>query len=305
MQKFKVKSTFLMRTALTMTLLIIASFTVMNKASSAGSTKAALANPIRHGWVNNAQLSDLASTNNRAPYDLLMQHHFDEAIPALQRELTQYPGSLAAYVGLMQAQPERWPTEIKHLRGDVAKQSANLQPPNPSDLFKLGTLLHYQWGQQLAPPRNKQQLAEAQTLVARAWHGDHAPIIGLMLGEMLSVEAASSDPSVRGLSTKTIGPQLLQELCGRQAYAQYLHAQKLSWDEKPPIASLTPKENIRPTVAVVASLRSFYGKRGFTAQIINGRSGPSTADSVPASQLAHQRYLDQWYKHLVDAIPTL
>lgn len=304
MQKFKVKSTVLPLTVLIMGLLVITLLAVMNKAYSAGSTTAALANPIRYGWVNNAQLSDLAPTTNRAPYDLLLHHRFSEAAPALQRELSQYPGSLSAYVGLMQAESERWPVEIKRLRGEVAKQSANHQAPDPTDLFKLGTLLHYHWGQQPAPPQNRQQLAEAQTLLAHAWHGNHAPIIGLMLGEMLSVEAASSDPLVKGLSTKTIGQELLQKLCGPQAYVQYLRAQKSSWDKEPPAVSLIPTGNIRPLVAVVASLRSFYGTRGFTAQIINGQAGPSTPDPVPASQLAQQRYLDEWYKHLVDAIPT-
>jgi len=305
MQKFKVKSTSLTRTALTMTLLVIASIAVMNKALSAGSTPGAIANPIRYGRVNNAQLSDLAPANSRALRDLLLHRRFDEAASDLQRELSQYPGSLAGYVGLMQVEPERWPVEIKRLRGEIAKQSANRQPPKPTDLFKLGTLLYYQWGQQPAPPRDRKQLAEAQALLAHAWHSDHAPIIGLMLGEMLGVEAASSDPSVKGLNTKKISQELLYELCGPQAYAQYLRAQSSSWNAKPPTVSLIPAENVRPLVAVVASLHSFYGIRGFTAQIINGKSGPSTADAVSASQLAHQRYLDQWYKHLVDAIPTL
>lgn len=202
MQKFKVKSTSLTRTALTMTLLVIASIAVMNKALSAGSTPGAIANPIRYGRVNNAQLSDLAPANSRALRDLLLHRRFDEAASDLQRELSQYPGSLAGYVGLMQVEPERWPVEIKRLRGEIAKQSANRQPPKPTDLFKLGTLLYYQWGQQPAPPRDRKQLAEAQALLAHAWHSDHAPIIGLMLGEMLGVEAASSDPSVKGLNTK-------------------------------------------------------------------------------------------------------
>lgn len=303
MQNFKLnKIAFFLLTVIATALLIFVSLISMDKASSAGSTSEALVNPIRYGRVNNAQLSDLAPTNSQALHDLLLHHRSNEVALALQRELSQDPSSLAGYVGLMQAEPERWPTEIKRLWGEVAKQSANQQVPKPTDLFKLGTLLYYQWGQQPAPPQNKQQLAEAQTLLAHAWRNDHAPIIGLMLGEMLGVEAASSNPSVKGLSTKTIAQDLLKELCGPQAYRQYLHAQKSSWDEEPPAVFLVPAKNIQPLVAVVASLHSFYGRRGFTTQIINGQAGPSTLDPVSAPQLAQQRYLDEWYKNLVAAI---
>lgn len=305
MQKLQVNSsTFLPLIVLAVVSLVFTLFMPINKASSAGSTPKTLANPIRYGRVNNAQLSDLAPADSRALHDLLLHRRFDEVASTLQRELSQYPDSLAAYVGLMQADPKQWPIEIKRLRREVAKQSANRQPPKSTDLFKLGTLLYYQWGQQQAPPRDRKQLAEAQTLLARAWHSDHAPIVGLMLGEMLGVEAASSDPVVKGLSTKTIGQELLNELCGPQAYAQYLRAQSSSWNARPPMVSLIPAENIRPLVAVVASLHSFYGIQGFTAQIVGGHAGPSIPDTVPASQLSHQRYLDEWYKNLVNAIPA-
>lgn len=284
--------------------LVLLMLGLTSNASGADKAKVAIVNPIRYGWLGNAQLSDLTPTRNRAPYDLLLNHHFEEAALSLQQELTQYPDSLAGYVGLMQARPERWQSEIKRLRREIAQQKSSHQLPKSADLFKLGTLLYYQWGQQPAPPQNKQSVAEAQSLLAHAWHDNHAPIVGLMLGDTLNDGVLSPDPLLKGLTAKIIYRKLLNELAGSKAYAQYLQAQKAEWKVEPPAVSLVSPKNIRPLLAVVATLRSASTRRSSTVQIVNGKIGPIVFDPVPAAQVSQQHYMEKWYQNLVNAIPA-
>lgn len=282
-------------------LLMGAAFMCLDKAAEAGPTVQISANPIRYGWVHDAQLSDLSPTRDRAPYDLLRQRRLGEAASGFQRELAQHPNSLAAYVGLMQADPARWSDEAKHLQIRIAQQRAHRQNPESDDLFKLGTLLYYQWGQQPSPPRNQQPLMEAQNFLAQAWHHNHVPIIGLMLSETLSIMRASPDPVLKGLNTVTINQALIKELAGSRVYAQYLRAQKSVWDTDPPAVSLVLTQNIRPLLAVVANLRGLYGGRSGTLRVIDGKTR-MIDNPVPASQLAHERYLKEWYDNLLAAL---
>ncbi len=280
-----------------------ASFIYMSDVADAAPEVQVGTNPITYGWIGRAQLSDLSPTRIRNPYDLLRQRHLKEAALGLQQELAQHPDSLAAYVGLMQAEPARWPTEISRLRAEIAQKRTNHQEPQVADLFKLGVLLYYRWGQQPTPPRDQKPLAEAQTLLVQAWHRDHQPIIGLALGDTLIDGILSSDSLTKGLSRQTISLQLLKELGGPQVYAQYLRAEKSLWNADPPAVSLVPKQNLRPLLAVVANLRSLYGQRSGILRVVNGK--PTMIDNpVPASQIAHERYLREWFNRLVAAIPA-
>lgn len=284
-------------------LLMWVPFMCADNATGAGSSVQTCANPIMYGWVHDAQLSDLSPTRDRTPYDLLRHRRLGEAALGLQRELAQHPDSLSAYVGLMQADPERWSDEVKRLQVEIAQQRASRQNPEPDDLFKLGTLLYYQWGQQPSPPRNQQPLTEAQKLLAEAWHRNPVPIIGILLSETLSITRASSEPALKGLDTVTINHKLIKELAGSRVYAQYLRAQNSVWNMEAPAVSLVPTQNLRPLLAVVANLRGIYGGRSGILRVIDGKTR-MIDNPVPASQLAHERYLKEWYDNLVAALNT-
>ena len=281
-------------------LLVWVPFMCADNAAGAGSTVRACANPIKYGWVHDAQLSDLSPTRDRTPYDLLRHRRLGEAALGLQREMAQHPDSLSAYVGLMQADPARWSNEVKRLQVKIAQQQANHQNPESDDLFKLGTLLYYQWGQQPSPPRNQQPFIKAQGLLAEAWHRNPVPIIGIMLSETLTITRASSEHSLDGLDTVTINHKLIKELAGSRVYAQYLRAQNSVWNMEAPAVSLVPTQNLRPLLAVVANLRGIYGGRSGILRVIDGKTR-MIDNPVPASQLAHERYLKGWYDNLVAA----
>lgn len=270
----------------------------VNNAANADLESRSGTNPITYGLVGNAQLSYLSMSPDHAPYDMLYYQRLKEAVPGLEQELVQHPNSLAAYIGLMQAEPERWADEIKRLQKNISQRVDKHQEPEPADLFKLGTLRYYQWGQEPPPPHNQKLVTEARLLLRRAWQHDHSPVIGLMLGETLNIGDFPSDPLFKGLNVKTINQQLVQELAGPRAYTQYVHAKASIWNANPPSVSLVPDQNRRPLFAVVQSLRSSAARRSGTLKVVDGK--PTMVDfPVPASQLAERSYTKNWYDELV------
>lgn len=263
-------------------------------------------NSFSYGYVYVSKLSNLASTKDRAAYVLLTEGHTTTAIPALQQELAKNPNSLVAYVGLMQVEPERWGSEIDSLRAKVSQQYDRHQQPASADLLKLGTLLYYQRDRDpnlLVQPRFDKQEIEARKLLKQAWNNNHSPIVGLMLMEALTTAGFTSASSNESPTPIIIGHQLIKDLAGPEVLSQYLYARNYIWNTQPPPISLVPKQNLRSLLAVMASVRSLYGQRSGVLTIVDGKP-VMTDNPVPASQLAHERYLKAWYNNLVAALKT-
>ena len=282
----------------------------VGKQTQAASENPTSSNSFSYGYVYTSQLSDLTAARDRTAYALLNhallnQSRASEAVPGLQRELAENPGSLPAYVGLMQAEPERWPGEIKKLQEKIARQRVIHEDPAPADLFKLGTLLYYQREHgPILPPHpglDKQEL-EARTLLEEAWGHDNTPIIGLMLMESLITAGQSSAPANKKMTLVVILRQLVKNLAGPRIYAEYLRAESDNWESEPPSVARVPKKNLRPLLAVMASFHSLYGQRSGILKVINGKQ-VMIDFPVPAPQLAQEHYLDKWY-HIIKAALT-
>ena len=96
---------------------------------------------------------------------------------------------------------------------------------------------------------------------------------------------------------------MLRELAGPVTYAKYLRAKQGSWHAEAPAASSVPTQSMRPLLSVVWSLRNLAGGRTGTLKVINGK--PTMVDfPVPASQIAEERYLKDWYESLVTALKS-
>ena len=259
-----------------------------------------------YGWVYASQLSDFSPAQYRDSYALLSEGRLAEAALGLQQELAKHPNSLAAYVGLMQAEPDRWQREIDRLQAKIAQQREHHQEAAATDLFKLGTLLFYQ--RERGPtisgqPRFDKQEIEARALLAQAWSSSHAPVIGLMFIDMLVTAGFTSNSTSKPPTAIGVGQQMLEELAGPEAFSQYLNAQKSVWNTEPPSVSLVPKKNLLPLIAVMASVLSIYEQRSGTLKVIDGK--PKMTDfPVPNSQIAHERYLEKWYDNLVAALKS-
>lgn len=248
---------------------------------------------ISYGWVNRAQLSDLSPTSVRQPYDQLLEKKFAQAIVGLKAERVSDPSSLAAYVGLVQADPELRQQEIRRLQPQADNPKATA-----TELFQLGTALLYQSGQTMPP--NRAMLGQSQTMLGRAWQREHKPIYGLMLGDALHFGTVSADALLKGRSSKTINEQLVKELAGDNVYQQYLAAAQKGWQVQPPPVALVPAANRKTLLAVVASMRSYAASPSTTTHM--------TAEGVTlsfnaASNLyaSKQRYMAAWFDALVAA----
>ena len=266
---------------------LMALFMFVPNSANAGDSTQNTVNPISYGWVAAARLYNLSSENDHKPYDLLSERQLQAAVSGLEQELQRDPDSLAAYVGLMQADPQRWQGETRRLT-------------KPANLFKLGTLLFYQWGRQpipTHPPIDNHLLVEAQAMLGQAWQSNHSPIIGLMLGDALTTGTFSNDVSLQKLNANKIDQQLIKDLAGPRAYAQYVIARKNGWKTKFPAVALIPAKNIRLLLAVVGNSASLSANRTGSLRTINGK--PTMVDNpVPNVQVAEEKYLTEWYRSL-------
>jgi hypothetical protein len=252
--------------------------------------------PIAYGWVSQAQLSDFAPERLQKSCDLLQQRHFAAAAPGFERELATHPDSLAAYVGLVQAKPNLWPSMRKRLEADVAihKDGADADTK-----FKLGALLFYEWGQ-LPPVPSNVLMARAQTLLTQAWQERPLPIEGMMLIDSLCIGRVSNYPPLRRLNQQAITDQLIAFLGGDRTYALYAQAKRKGWQAQPPPASLVPAPNLKALIGAVRNLRSVVNSRVSYGKIVNGKAVFVDQPYTP-SELAEQRYTANWLSSLFRA----
>ncbi len=249
--------------------------------------------PIAYGWVSQSQLSDFAPERLQKPCDLLQQRHLAAAAVGFERELTTNPNSLAAYVGLVQANPAVWPAMRKRLEADVA---AHRDGTDADTEFKLGTLLFYEWGQ-LPPVPSNALLIRSQTLLTQAWQQRPLPIEGMMLIDTLSIGKVSTYPPLRRLNAPIITGQLIATLGGNKTYTLYAQARKKNWQTQPPPVRLVPSTNIKPLIAVVRYLKSFSNNRVSYGKVINGKT-VFVDQPYTSPELAEQEYTASWLSSL-------
>lgn len=215
-----------------------------------------------------------------------------EARPKLEQWVRDHPDDLAAFVGLLQANPDSIPGEVMRYEDAVRKGAGG-----PTTRFRLGTLLLYRWG--LREPRTRSQFdderARATALLENAWREHQTVLFGLMLCEAYECHRAGFYDSDKVLDT------LLQKIAGQTAYQQYREAMESGWKSEPPRVALVPAENRRSLVAVLAKMWSIATARIGHFEKVNGKLRQVT-ETPPDWTLPKEQYLYLWKTSVQRAI---
>jgi len=252
--------------------------------------------PIFYGWVNWAKLSDFAPVQLQQSCNLLMNKHLAEAIPGFEQEASQHPNDLAAYVGLAQAKPEMRANQVQLLERQVKQGNESA-----STKLKLGTVLYYQWCQQVSAIDDRTDLSRAQQFIYEAWKESKLPIAGMMLDEVAPLGGTLYTAKHHNITTG-MDDELIKELGGPKVYAMYQQAKQAGWSAPiPPVKSVAPA-NLRPLRGIIRNLRSHSTVQVSYGVMKNGHAEMEPLEPLSDQQKNHYHYLTAWSDHITQVL---
>lgn len=229
-----------------------------------------------------APLKDFAANALQQPCEDLKNGSYDAAAKGFKQSLDEHEDNLAAFVGLAQADPAIWPSEIKRLKTRI------LHDADSSTQFKLGTLYFYEW--RVNPATHVSELAEAKKLLTRAWNKSKKPLIGLLYAEVHQYPSPDLGEINRVLN------KLILDLAGSQAYAQYDLASRSHWSGSPPSRQI-PTANLKPLRGILKEAWSNSGAR-FGHGVTVGNNTQMVYDPIPEERQKKFDYLAAWRKQI-------
>lgn len=200
------------------------------------------------GYILMVPLSEFAPARMEKSCDLLINYQYNEATVLLKQEIAQHNNNLAAYLGLAQADPSLWQSDIKKLEDEVKINAAD-----PIIRFKLGALHFYHAKVQYSTHGNlsaDKELTHAKALLSQSWHNLQNPLVGLLYAE------ANQMPSPNLQETSKVIDQLIKILGGSKTYASYQEAKRASWQASPPSLQGIPSTNLKPLRGVIRLAKS-------------------------------------------------
>jgi hypothetical protein len=235
------------------------------------------------GTIYEARLADFAPERLWYACYLLRHDHIALAAPLFQKDLTDHPNDLVAFIGLAQSRSDLWPGWIVKL-----KQQLQAHPQDTEIQFKLGLLLWYQQTSAVGGNQDTAALDDAQHLLTNAWETSKQPVVGMAMADM-----AYRTTTARSMSY-TIPMTLLKQLAGPTAYHLFEKTRSNGWYGNPPAIRDVPKKNILPLDGVLYTLwalrRSTVGQNA----IVNGKLGPILWRPLSAEDQRAAEYFHKW-----------
>ncbi len=245
------------------------------------------------GRIDMVPLSEFAPVRVEAACDALLDGDYATAAQGFRQGLSKNPTDLAAYVGLLQADPSRWSATIHDLR-----RAADGNPADRMTTFKLGAALFYEGRAKYLffdHEEGVEELARAKPLLHQAWVQTNSPVAGLLYAE------AEQIPSPHFLLTEEVLNALLARLGGPSIYRQYREAGAGGWQSQPPSVKDVPKASLRPLRGVVRLFASVSGVR-VGQGVIQGNKAVFQYEPVPPEQQQKEDYFAAWRDEISAAL---
>ncbi|MDE2125155.1 MAG: hypothetical protein KGJ62_01025 [Armatimonadetes bacterium] len=177
-----------------------------------------------------------------ASNDLQQPGPWPAAAAAFAADVARNPNDLAGWVGLYQANPDRWAADEPELVAQVKARA-----PDATAVFRLAALRYYRAQAHTDDPKHKLELAAAARLFLRSWRLAREPMAGFMLLENIQFfgpfDLVPQYDAVFGKLQTNLLQELSSELMGADAYRAYVRAKKFALDADPPPAKMTPRGN--------------------------------------------------------------
>ncbi len=275
------------------------------------------------GLITGTLLANFVPDRLRQACDLLLKKRVGEATPKaaflFRKELAKHPQDLAAYIGLLQADPSILATESRRLKMEVDRNKGGLAAK-----FKLSVALFYCYS---ALPTMLQREEKYQKLMAPAfafmekvWEVEKKPLVGFMLTEMY-FGSPKLTPNAALLKDREIMDRLLLALGGQAIYSRYLQAKANLWNATPPPVQWVPIANRADLWLVIHYLWGIASVHVGRGTLLDGTSlivvvelgqekleekkyADQTAikwNPMPPIQLRQSRYLVDWEEALKKA----
>jgi hypothetical protein len=248
-------------------------------------------NPLRAACLAlNKHRDDAARRRFRgAKRDPAQERRYRDALKTLRAELAAHPDSLAAYLGLSQADPAFRRAERARLRGSA--------PKNAVGKFKLGVTLYLTWCEEPSETMmvDSKRLRPALALLEAAYNESGQTLIG-----MVFVDACLSIPDQTG-KMLAVTARCLQNVVGPEAWKQYAQSKaKNAWRGPTPAVGLVPVSRRIMAYAVL------FQRQQILVANPNARrqsgSPPWSLASVPPVKMAEALYLGRWYQSLFNSV---
>lgn len=243
--------------------------------------------PILYGYISDAKLADFGTRQLDKPCQALLKHQFAVAAVGFNSIIVRdkkHTGqdSLVAYIGLLQAKPDIWPSEERRLQSGVKHN-------DPIAQFKLGSLLFYKWGQQHSS-QDTTRLAKAQSLIDSAWKKTKLPIVGMMLFNVAPFGTSYTSKHPFGLN---VIEDLIKQLAGPKSYKAYLESARGDDKAEPAPVNLIPSANLRALRGVIQCRIQQSQIQGGTS-VLKGNNVVFTPNPLSEDQKREYKFMTAW-----------
>lgn len=245
------------------------------------------------GRVDLLQLSAFATNDLDSACDQLLKGDYQNAANTFRNAYNKDPQNLAAFIGMIQANPSEWNHDIDSLQLPY-KQNPN----NAVTLFKLGALYFYRGEVEyvtVAGKSGERDILQGIKMLRIAWSKQENPIIGLLYAQSFELLTPT-----RAMTYDVVDKLILKE-AGRKVYNKYIKSKHSGWSGNPPDINAVPKGNLKLLCGLIRLDKSAYLVRFGNGSMINGKM---VVKYTPLSsyQLRAKRYLDKWIEILNHAL---